>query len=39
MRHEIAALGLAGGWLPWRERVLRVGLRPSGVWVGKTIEF
>ena len=35
----IAALGLAAGRLLWREPPLSVGVRPSGVWVGKTIEF
>jgi len=35
----IAALGLAAGRLLWREPPLSVSVRPSGVWVGKTIEF
>ena len=35
----IAALGLAAGRLLWREPPLTVSVRPSGVWVGQTIEF
>ena len=30
MRHEIAALGLAGGGLPWREPALSVGVAGEG---------
>ena len=35
----IAALGLAAGRLLWREPPLSVSVRPSGLWVGRTIEF
>jgi len=34
-----AALGLAAGRLLWREPPLNVAVRPSGVWISKTIGF